>query len=1295
MFYVKRKGTLICLISFLAILFLALPANAASGEFMGGSGTENDPYIISNKTHLDNVRNYPDAHFSMVTDITFSADDFAESGLFYHDGAGWQSIPLFSGTFDGGGNTIYGLTITVEDPVSGKVGLFGCNEGTIRDLNLEDLDCQLNRKGGKLSGTTISAGGIAAQNSGLIENCNVRGTVAASSLTGFQDGIDANGYLGGIVGVNTGTVQNCSNMATVEITSRASSKSFGVVKYTGGIAGWNGGTISCCYNGGTIDFGQYSGGIAGNNVRVVENCFNIGSVLAVGKDVEETSYSGGLCGSNIGSLRTSYNVGRVTGSTGTPCVSDSEGTVTDCYYYNGVLDSNAFTDGLSKEEMETEEAFEGFDFSEIWMFDEESGYPFPVLRSAAQICAPEDDTVLFGGGNGSPWSPYLLSTAEHFLNIEQFPDACYKLAGNISLSGEFWTPFHFSGYLDGDGYTITNSNTHTISSSAYSEHRVALFDVNYGFICNLNLSLNQKISFSLTHQNASISIGGLVASNGFSGIIRNCKVEGSISVDGTGYAFADVGGVAGSNYGMIEQCSNSAMIKADCVRSEAGGIVGISRGSCAVLSRCTNTADITSMGDRHGSDIVTYAGGIAAYQGSGTIISQCTNTGNITAKSRTYSKSGYGYDRVGLYAYAGGISGRWYPSSNSSLPPIGVSDCTNTGKIDASATTSGVPVRHKVAFAGGICGNVGYDVSAGGLLGYSLEGKSKGQISRCKNSGAITSTETNIPVSTSSNSGQVYAGGISGACYGSITYCQNSGKALYAISAHYTTVSHCYNTGIANNGLCKSEPSYSYDAGTSSTSASYLYRVNSGSCCYFLRESASCSAHKYTNTYSEMQMRTQSAYTGFDFKNDWIMLPGSYPYPQLRSNLATPVKSIYIAEAPSAPLECIEGYFPSYNGLKVGILFEDGSSVIADPWSECFSLLDTDSMGSQTIPLTVLDYRTKGEVEIIVREKALDSIFMEPPADPRYYKNTETIDLSEVILILIYDDGSVETMELSSEMVSGFVPGVVGTQSLTVTYGGKTCSFDITVYDVAEISVVQLPAKTEYVQGQPINPYGGMMTVTYTDGVTGEIALNAAEFSYDQTATGTVSVTVTYEGKTDTFPVMMRARQAASITLLAEPEKLSYAPFEKLDFTGSQLKVVFESTDNYTEILPLTEDMIHGYDNTMPGYQTLTVQYCGKSTSYLVHVQDFVKSSSCSESDSGGVTIFINLNVSEQTQGTVVVGAYRDGRLVGVFLEPVEAETLSFTLRGVLATDVFKLFLLDDESRPLLEQQTLVLEVSQ
>ena len=75
----------------------ALPANAATAtgntnEFAGGTGTAEDPYLVSTKEHLNNVRFYLSAHFKMINDIEFADADFAEGGMFYNGGDGWEPL---------------------------------------------------------------------------------------------------------------------------------------------------------------------------------------------------------------------------------------------------------------------------------------------------------------------------------------------------------------------------------------------------------------------------------------------------------------------------------------------------------------------------------------------------------------------------------------------------------------------------------------------------------------------------------------------------------------------------------------------------------------------------------------------------------------------------------------------------------------------------------------------------------------------------------------------------------------------------------------------------------------------------------------------------------------------------------------------------------------------------------------------------------------------------------------------------------------------------------------------------
>lgn len=109
-------------------------------EFSGGDGTPANPYLISNKEDLENVRKYRQAYFKMEEDIFFTESDFAENGDFYNGGRGWEPIGTdsaipFLRVFDGAGHTIEGLYINSGNAYS---GLFGYNTGTVKNLRLSD-----------------------------------------------------------------------------------------------------------------------------------------------------------------------------------------------------------------------------------------------------------------------------------------------------------------------------------------------------------------------------------------------------------------------------------------------------------------------------------------------------------------------------------------------------------------------------------------------------------------------------------------------------------------------------------------------------------------------------------------------------------------------------------------------------------------------------------------------------------------------------------------------------------------------------------------------------------------------------------------------------------------------------------------------------------------------------------------------------------------------------------------------------------------------------------------------------
>ena len=150
----------------------------------------------------------------------------------------------YTGTFDGNGKTITGLTVTGSDRYT---GLFGFIKGTVKNVVLTEINIT--------SGTFV--GGVAGWSfGGNIENCSVSGSVSGSDV-------------GGVVGYQQGgSITGCSSSATVKGTQRA-----------GGVAGAtnSGATLTACYAAGNVS-GTGSGtihvgGVVGENYATVTACY--------------------------------------------------------------------------------------------------------------------------------------------------------------------------------------------------------------------------------------------------------------------------------------------------------------------------------------------------------------------------------------------------------------------------------------------------------------------------------------------------------------------------------------------------------------------------------------------------------------------------------------------------------------------------------------------------------------------------------------------------------------------------------------------------------------------------------------------------------------------------------------------------------------------------------------------------------------------------------------------------------------------------------------------------------------
>ena len=208
-------------------------------------------------------------------------------------GKGWTPIGTdydnsYTGTFDGGGHTITGLTFTTNDKYAGLFGWLN-KAGTVKNVVMEGVQITSNQ----IYGGCI--GGVAGYSWGTIENCSVSGSVSGTV------------YVGGVVGAQIGgSITGCSSSATVK---------------------------------GTVDVG----GVAGqtNSGATLTACYATGNVIIEIDPVKNIS-GGGLVGFNGGNgVRACYATGNVT-STGSSTgnvhifglLGDNYTTVTACYWKN-------------------------------------------------------------------------------------------------------------------------------------------------------------------------------------------------------------------------------------------------------------------------------------------------------------------------------------------------------------------------------------------------------------------------------------------------------------------------------------------------------------------------------------------------------------------------------------------------------------------------------------------------------------------------------------------------------------------------------------------------------------------------------------------------------------------------------------------------------------------------------------------------------------------------------------------------------------------------------------------------
>lgn len=217
-------------------------------------------------------------------------------------------------------------------------------------------------------------------------------------------------------------------------------------------------------------------------------------------------------------------------------------------------------------------------------------------------------TITIYSGEGLKVAADVVNSGDTDLNI--------TLDNDIDLTGIDWTPIGtesrpYTGTFDGNNKTIRGLEINQSGTD------------NVGLIgC---LGSGGKVQ-NVTLTNISVSgancVGGIAGQN--YGTVENCSVNGTV----TGKGFTDTGGIAGSNYGTISGCSAEGTVTGSV---NVGGISGLcvpnyDTGTDSLIGStidgCHSTADVSG---------ISSVGGVVGNLGNGCSLMACYSTGNVTA----------------------------------------------------------------------------------------------------------------------------------------------------------------------------------------------------------------------------------------------------------------------------------------------------------------------------------------------------------------------------------------------------------------------------------------------------------------------------------------------------------------------------------------------------------------------------------------------------------------------------------------------------------------------------------------
>lgn len=795
----------------------------------------------------------------------------------------------FTGTFDGRGNRIIGLTV---ENANGNAGIFDAigTNGVVKDVNIYS---------GTFTGSD-NAGAVAGVNNGRIEGIVTFG----NTVTSKDNTLTSKGNAGGIVGVNnsgnfsknetTGSTNDgvlTGGIYDVESTGSVIAGSSSAV--AGGLVGTNNGGLANSFSDSAVTVKVDNqnpvtttgglGGVVGVNTEK-GNVQYVDSLGVTNGGATNSSNIGGIIGTNNGNMYSGYNESIVSGKDNVGgIIGENEGkyendkwnggTVANVVNATGVTGTGNKVGGLlgtnigSVENGRNNGTITGNEYVGGLVGSNAQGATLKNLVNDSSAAITGEQYV--GGIAGDNAGTITTGNEETDENV--------NLINRGTITGQQYV----GGVAGSNSGTITNANN-DVELNVKDGTADAKF---FGGIAGVNTgTINNATNTADVNADGAAYVGGIVGEN--NGILKDMAGN---SGNVTGGKF--VGGVAGLNTNNKPlngvEASNTGTVFATA--GGAGGIFAV------------NNANITN-------SKLTNNGTVIGNSGNGTGGIFGVNTGNISTSSLINEVDGQviGTNNVGglIGKNTGTITGGRddadsyykYQIYNNGVINVGTWGDINKNGIVDSGEIQGLQQGTASSNIGGLIGDnqgsltAGYNTGAINASGSTNVGGIAGS-----NSGTIEQVFNTVMTENGQNqtiTGQQYVGGLVG---------NNSG-----------TLSNAYNTTREVKGNAASTGNL---VGTNSGTVQYVYGVASN-----LIGNGNAAEYDYVIDGSDKWLQ-EGTYEDFTFgANGWKIYDGS----------TLPMLSVFLTKVTVVDQHLVNQYFSAkHYGELHQITADDIKALIA------------------------------------------------------------------------------------------------------------------------------------------------------------------------------------------------------------------------------------------------------------------------------------------------------------------------------------------------------------------------------